>query len=61
MIRLSKEFKHLNIIAIGPLTNLALAIRMDAGFSERIGSLTIMGGAFKGVGNFTFNTEFNFR
>jgi purine nucleosidase len=61
LIRISKEVKGLNIIAIGPLTNLALAFRMDPRLVERIDSLTIMGGSYKSQGNVTFNTEFNFR
>jgi purine nucleosidase len=61
LIRMSKEVKDLNIIAIGPLTNIALALRMDPEFINRIASLTIMGGTYKGTGNITFNTEFNFR
>jgi purine nucleosidase len=61
IIRLSKEVQDLNIIAIGPLTNIALALRMDPSLKDRIASLTIMGGAYRSVGNVTFNTEFNFR
>ena len=60
IIRYSKEVKDLNLIFIGPLTNLALAFRMDPGLKDRIASLTIMGGTYKGIGNITFNTEFNF-
>ena len=58
---MSKEVKDLNIIAIGPLSNLAMALRLDPGFADRIASLTVMGGTYKGIGNITFNTEFNFR
>ncbi len=33
-----------HLVTIGPLTNVALAIERDAGFAERLLSLTIMGG-----------------
>ena len=33
-----------HLVAIGPLTNVALAMERDAGFAERLLSLTIMGG-----------------
>jgi inosine-uridine nucleoside N-ribohydrolase len=33
---MSKEVKDLNIIAIGPLSNLAMALRLDPGFADRV-------------------------
>ena len=54
----------LTIVAIGPLTNLSLAIRKDPGWSSRVKRLVIMGGAIAalpdGAGNQTPNAEFNF-
>ncbi len=49
---------EIEIIAIGPLTNIALAILTDPHFSENVGHLTIMGGAIHG-GNATASAEFN--
>ena len=57
---MSKEVEDLNLICIGPLTNLALACRLDPHLPSRIASLTVMGGTYKGIGNITLNTEFNF-
>ena len=48
IIRLAKEHPGINLICIAPLTNLALAIRLDPSISKLIGSVTIMGGTYKG-------------
>lgn len=47
------------LVAIGPLTNLALATRLDPGLPERYKRLVVMGGAIRGVGNVTSTAEFN--
>lgn len=56
--------KQVTILAIGPLTNIAMAMRMDAGFAANVKQLVIMGGAVAslpdGAGNHTPNAEFNF-
>lgn len=45
LVRLAKENRgEVVIAAIGPLTNLLLAQRLDPGFSENLKSLYIMGG-----------------
>ena len=55
---------EVSILAIGPLTNLAMAIRLEPGLAERIKQVVIMGGAIAslpdGGGNLTPNAEFNF-
>lgn len=56
----SEEPGELNIIAIGPLTNLAVATVMDRTFPSRVRSLSIMGGSNNGRGNITPSAEFNF-
>jgi inosine-uridine nucleoside N-ribohydrolase len=55
---------ELSVIALGPLTNLAMAMRLDPEFVSRVRRLVIMGGAIAGLpdggGNITPNAEFNF-
>ncbi|MFV0375246.1 nucleoside hydrolase [Microbacterium sp.] len=51
--------RDLTIVALGPLTNLALAIRLDPSVPERIGPMIAMGGSPAGYGNASINAEFN--
>jgi purine nucleosidase len=55
---------EVSIIAIGPLTNIAIALRMEPGLAAKVKQLAIMGGAVAslpdGAGNVTPNAEFNF-
>jgi inosine-uridine nucleoside N-ribohydrolase len=55
---------QITIIAIGPLTNVAIAIRQSPGFAQKVKQINIMGGAIGsldgGGGNVTPNAEFNF-
>lgn len=48
-----------DILMIGPLTNLALALRLAPDITAGIGTLTIMGGTVYGRGNTTPAAEFN--
>lgn len=48
-----------DILAIGPLTNIALLLRTDPDCAAAIGQLTIMGGTVNGRGNITPAAEFN--
>lgn len=54
---------QVTIVALGPLTNVATAIRMDPQFAHNVKKIAIMGGAFAtlpdGGGNTTPNAEFN--
>ncbi|AHC50574.1 nucleoside hydrolase [Sulfolobus acidocaldarius SUSAZ] len=60
IIRLSKEYNgELEILAVSPLTNLALAYLKDHDLVKRIRKVWIMGGAFS-KGNTTPLAEFNF-
>lgn len=61
MIRLVSENQNqVSLMAIGPLTNLALAVRLDPGFPQKLKDLYIMGGNMEGKGNLTLCAEFNF-
>ena len=55
---------QVTIVAIGPLTNIAQAIRAETGFAENVKKLVIMGGAVAllpdGAGNITPNADINF-
>lgn len=63
LIRTFGEASHrgekVDILMIGPLTNLALALRLDPSIINGIGRLTIMGGTVYGRGNSTPAAEFN--
>jgi len=60
IIRLSHQYAgRLQIVALGPLGNLALALRLDPTLPERIDRLVVMGGAVTGHGNITASAEFN--
>jgi len=50
---------ELSIVAIGPLTNIAVATMLDPDFPAKIKELTIMGGAVTGKGNTNVTAEFN--
>ncbi len=55
---------QVTILALGPLTNVAIAMRMEPNFARNVRQLVIMGGAIAslpdGGGNHTPNAEFNF-
>lgn len=60
LIRLADESPgELTLLAIGPLTNVALATRLDPDLPHKYRSLVVMGGAIYGRGNVTPATEFN--
>ena len=51
--------EKVDLLMLGPLTNLAIALRLDPQIVEGIGRLTIMGGTLHGRGNTTPAAEFN--
>ena len=52
IVRLSRERPgELVLVALAPLTNLAIALRLDPTLPERIARLVVMGGAVTGRGN----------
>ncbi|MCC8689564.1 nucleoside hydrolase [Xanthomonas campestris] len=50
---------ELLLVALGPLTNLALALTLDPTLPQRVARLVVMGGALTGHGNITAAAEFN--
>lgn len=50
---------NISVIAIGPLTNIALALRQDPEILPMVRSIVLMGGSLSG-GNITPAAEFNF-
>ena len=60
LLRLSHEHAgRLLVVALAPLTNLALALKLDPTLPRRVARLVVMGGAVTGHGNMTPSAEFN--
>ncbi len=51
--------KRVTICCLGPMTNLAVALRMNAQIAEGIERIVMMGGAYREPGNRTMTAEFN--
>jgi purine nucleosidase len=49
LLALSEQHPGLEIAAVGPLTNLAVALAKDPDFATRVGRLTVMGGHIRQV------------
>jgi inosine-uridine nucleoside N-ribohydrolase len=58
LIEATRQEEGLHLVATGPLTNVALALRVDPGFGRRLAGITFMGGGALG-GNVTTAAEFN--
>ncbi len=50
---------EITLIALGPLTNIALAVRLEPDLPDLLGPVTVMGGAIAGPGNITPCAEAN--
>ncbi|CAG7821740.1 unnamed protein product [Allacma fusca] len=62
IIKLAKEYPgQVSILALGPLTNLAMAVRLEPGLRKTLREIVVMGGNTEAVGNTTVCGEFNFR
>lgn len=60
IVRAAEEFgKQLTIVSLGPMTNIAEAVSIDAEAIRNVGGIIQMGGVFSGYGNTTEHTEFN--
>ncbi|KAG1682431.1 putative uridine nucleosidase 2 [Nymphon striatum] len=61
MVELANLYKNkVTLVALGPLTNLALAQRIDHKFFSNLKELYIMGGTINALGNCGPAAEFNF-
>jgi purine nucleosidase len=63
LVRLARSYaagpRRLDVLAIGPLTNLAVALELEPRLPELVGTLTIMGGAVWEPGNVSPVAEAN--
>ncbi|KQN96557.1 MULTISPECIES: nucleoside hydrolase [Stenotrophomonas] len=60
ILRLSHQHAgELLLVALGPLTNIALALKLDPTLPQRVKRFLVMGGAITGHGNITPVAEFN--
>ena len=60
ILRLSHQYAgRLLLVALGPLTNIAVALKLDPTLPQRVGRFLVMGGAINGHGNITPQAEFN--
>ncbi|KAL7891219.1 hypothetical protein AOLI_G00006950 [Acnodon oligacanthus] len=59
-LRFQSSERQVSLMALGPLTNLALAVRLDPSILQKLKDLHIMGGNMEGKGNVTPCAEFNF-
>ncbi|PON42846.1 Inosine/uridine-preferring nucleoside hydrolase [Parasponia andersonii] len=50
---------EVSVLALGPLTNIALAIKRDSSFAKKLKRLVILGGAFFALGNVNPAAEAN--
>jgi len=50
---------QLTIVMLGPLTNLALALKLEPSLPNLVSSVVVMGGTMRGQGNTTAVAEFN--
>ncbi|KAG6925473.1 inosine-uridine preferring nucleoside hydrolase-like [Chelydra serpentina] len=61
MLRIVNEKPgQISLVATGPLTNLALAVKLDPTFPKKLKNMFIMGGNVESRGNITVCGEFNF-
>jgi len=55
-----KDPGEVTIVCLGPLTNIARALRRDPAIAQMINRLVIVGGSISGIGNISPMAEFNF-
>uniref|UniRef100_A0A0D2ZTZ8 Inosine/uridine-preferring nucleoside hydrolase domain-containing protein n=1 Tax=Brassica oleracea var. oleracea TaxID=109376 RepID=A0A0D2ZTZ8_BRAOL len=52
---------EITVVALGPLTNIALAVQLDPEFSKNVGQIVLLGGSFAVNGNVNPASEANVR
>lgn len=57
---LIQKYENMTLMCLGPLTNLAMLLKLYPGITKKLQKLWIMGGNRLGVGNVTSSAEFNF-
>ncbi|KAJ1118749.1 hypothetical protein NDU88_006936 [Pleurodeles waltl] len=57
---INEHVGEISLVATAPLTNLALAVKLDPELPKKLKNLYIMGGNLEGKGNTTVCAEFNF-
>lgn len=55
---MSSEPGEITLVAVGPLSNVAMALRLESEVAHRVREIVLMGGSFSG-GNVTPSAEFN--
>ncbi|XP_060573667.1 nucleoside hydrolase-like isoform X3 [Ruditapes philippinarum] len=61
LLRLVNEYPgEITLVALAPLTNIAIALKQDPDFGKKLRRISIMGGNTQGRGNSTLCGEFNF-
>ena len=59
IVRLAREYPGATLVALGPLTNVALAMAIEPNLPQLLGQSVIMGGAVRALGNTSAVAEFN--
>lgn len=60
LVRLARERAgEITLLALGPLTNVAVALALEPGLPRLLREIVIMGGTIRGEGNVTAAAEFN--
>lgn len=59
IVRLAREHSGATLLALGPLTNVALAVALEPALPKLLGQTVLMGGAVRALGNATAVAEFN--
>jgi purine nucleosidase len=59
LVRLAREHPGATLVALGPLTNVALAVALEPELPNMLGQMVLMGGAVQGLGNASAVAEFN--